>query len=653
MNPGFPAVRFNDSLKRLAEMRKVTFFDKIKYWFDNVMAKGAIVLILWLMLVSLLVILFFSASMKLTAQVLEDSRGDQGSFSDLFWMNLSTVLEPGLAEGGSWTFKLENFTVAMMGILLVSILIGLITAGIEDRLQQLRKGRSFVLEQNHTIILGWSSQIFTVVAELVIANANQRRPVIAILGDADKVEMEDRLREQVKDLKNTRLVVRSGSATEPNDLELVNPYSARSIILLPPETDSPDSAVLKTLLALSKNLSATQHPCQIVTCLQDVRNRSVAKMIGKEKVTVVMVNDLLARLTVQTSLQPGLSSVYTELFDFDGDEIYFTAEPGLTGKTFADALFAYVDSAAIGLHKAHGPTLLNPPLTTPIEAGDKLAVISADDDTIRLTEMPPQAIDENAILAQTHHRGIQQRHILLLGWNHRAPFILAELGRYVAAGSSVTVVDDMEEALWRQEVLWEESSNLQIHYQSGDTSSRTVLESLDIPSYTQILVLSRSNLRSLQEADERTLVTLLHLRDLCEQLHCTVSITSEMMDTRNRKLAAVTQTDDFVVSQQMVSLLLAQISENPQLNDLFDDLLDVDGSEIYLKPIGEYVHTQHPLNFYTLVEAARRHNETAIGYRLMRHSSNPERQYGVKLNPNKAEKIQFTPDDFLIVLAED
>jgi len=634
-------------------MRKVTLLDKIKYWFDNVMAKGAIVLILWLMLVSLLVILFFSASMKLTAQVLEDSRGDQGSFSDLFWMNLSTVLEPGLAEGGSWTFKLENFTVAMMGILLVSILIGLITAGIEDRLQQLRKGRSFVLEQNHTIILGWSSQIFTVVAELVIANANQRRPVIAILGDADKVEMEDRLREQVKNLKNTRLVVRSGSATEPNDLELVNPYSARSIILLPPETDSPDSAVLKTLLALSKNLSATQHPCQIVTCLQDVRNRSVAKMIGKEKVTVVMVNDLLARLTVQTSLQPGLSSVYTELFDFDGDEIYFTAEPGLTGKTFADALFAYAESAAIGLHKAHGPTLLNPPLTTPIEAGDKLAVISADDDTIRLTEMPLHAIDENAILAQTHHRGIQQRHILLLGWNHRAPFILSELGRYVAAGSSVTVVDEMEETLWRQEVLWEESSNLQIHYQSGDTSSRTVLESLDIPSYTQILVLSRSNLRSLQEADERTLVTLLHLRDLCEQLHCTVSITSEMMDTRNRKLAAVTQTDDFVVSQQMVSLLLAQISENPQLNDLFDDLLDVDGSEIYLKPIGIYVHTQHPLNFYTLVEAARRHNETAIGYRLMRHSSNPEQQYGVKLNPNKAEKIQFTPDDFLIVLAED
>ena len=42
-------------------MRKVTLVDRTKYWFDNLMAKGAIVPILWLMLVSLVVVLFFSA----------------------------------------------------------------------------------------------------------------------------------------------------------------------------------------------------------------------------------------------------------------------------------------------------------------------------------------------------------------------------------------------------------------------------------------------------------------------------------------------------------------------------------------------------------------------------------------------------------------
>jgi len=635
-------------------MRKVTLLDRAKYWFDNLMSKGAIVLILWLMLVSLVVVLFFSASMELSSSVLEGSRASHGSFSDIFWLNLGTVLNPGLdAKGGSWNFKLENFTVAMLGILLVSILIGLITTGIEDRLQQLRKGRSFVLEQNHTIVLGWSSQIFTMLSELVIANENQRHPVIAILGEADKVEMEDQLRERVGDLKNSRLVVRSGSPTEPGDLEIVNPYSARSIIILPPENDSPDTALLKTLLALTNLLSISASSCQIVICLQDVRNRSVVEMIGKGKVTVIMVNDLLARLTVQTSLQPGLSSVYTELFDFGGDEIYFKAEPALTGKTFADALFAYTDSAVIGLHTADGRVRLNPPMSTSIQEGDQLAVISADDDTIRLAEMPANAVAEQAILSKVHQQGIQQRRILLIGWNRRAPFVVVELGRYVAAGSSLTVVDSREASQLSEEIEREGATHLEIHYRAGDTTNRMLLESLELASYDQILVLSDADRYSTSAADGRTLVTLLHLRDLCEQQGCSASITSEMLDARNRKLAAATQTDDFVVSQQMVSLLLAQVSENPRLNALFDDLLDVDGSEIYLKPITDYVSIEQPVNFYTLVEAARRHDEIAIGYRRMGHSDGADRLYGVRLNPNKAAMIQFAAEDQLIVLAED
>jgi ABC-type transporter Mla MlaB component len=215
------------------------------------------------------------------------------------------------------------------------------------------------------------------------------------------------------------------------------------------------------------------------------------------------------------------------------------------------------------------------------------------------------------------------------------------------------VVDSREERHLRDEVQREGTTHLEIRYCVGDTTRRMLLESLDLATYDQILVLSDVDQYSVKEADERTLVTLLHLRDLCEQRGCTISITSEILDPRNRRLAPVTQTDDFVVSQQMVSLLLAQIAENPRLNVLFDDLLDVDGSEIYLKPITDYVAIDQPVNFYTLVEAARRHDEVAIGYRLMRDSADAERLYGVKLNPNKAAKIQFEAEDLLVVLAED
>ena len=62
--------------------------------------------------------------------------------------------------------------------------------------------------------------------------------------------------------------------------------------------------------------------------------------------------------------------------------------------------------------------------------------------------------------------------------------------------------------------------------------------------------------------------------------------------------------------------------------------------------------TGQSINFYTVVEAARRRGETALGYRLINESHDSEKSYGIHTNPKKAEKITFTTDDKLIVIAE-
>ena len=59
------------------------------------------------------------------------------------------------------------------------------------------------------------------------------------------------------------------------------------------------------------------------------------------------------------------------------------------------------------------------------------------------------------------------------------------------------------------------------------------------------------------------------------------------------------------------------------------------------------------LSFYTVRESARKRKEIAIGYRLERYSDDSERAYGVRVNPPKAEMINFKPEDKIIVLAED
>jgi hypothetical protein len=155
-----------------------------------------------------------------------------------------------------------------------------------------------------------------------------------------------------------------------------------------------------------------------------------------------------------------------------------------------------------------------------------------------------------------------------------------------------------------------------------------------------------------QAADTRTLVTLLHLRSLTKKAQKRLNIVSEMADVRNRELADITKADDFVVSNKLVSQMLAQASENDAAAAIFRDLLDEEGAEIYMRPVEEYVLTDLPVNFLTITESARRRGETAFGYlRKGNAAPDPRNLDGVVLNPPKTERIAFSRDDFIIVLA--
>ena len=99
-------------------------------------------------------------------------------------------------------------------------------------------------------------------------------------------------------------------------------------------------------------------------------------------------------------------------------------------------------------------------------------------------------------------------------------------------------------------------------------------------------------------------------------------------------------------------LKLSQLSEDAELFDVFTDIFDPEGSEIYLKPASDYIALNQPVNFYTVVEAAKRRGETAIGFRLVSEAKNPEKAYGVHTNPKKSAQVVFTSTDKVIVIAE-
>jgi voltage-gated potassium channel Kch len=632
-------------------MYRVSLTDRLRYAFDNTMSRGTIALIGWLAALSMLVVVVMA--MFLTFVGITPEGGEQFSFAEAAWQSLMRTLDAGTMGGDAgWAFRVTMLLVTFGGIFVISTLIGVLTSGIEGKVEDLRKGRSRVIENGHIVILGWSQQIFVVISELIVASANQPKSCIVIMGDKDKVEMEEEIRDLVGPPGRTRIVCRRGNPMSLSDLEIVSLHTARSIIVLAPEGASPDSHVIKTMLAITNHPQRRPEPYHIVAEIRDPKNMDAARMVGRDEVELVQVGDLISRIIAQTCRQSGLSVVYTELLDFGGDEIYFHAEPTLAGKTFGEALLAYEDSAVIGLHRPGATPQLNPPMDTRIEAGDRLIVISEDDDTIRLRGAQEIEIATSAIQLREPAPQTPER-TLILGWNWRAPAIINELDHYVASGSTVTVVaddDTAEDAIARR---CGDLKHQEITFQAGDTTDRRTLEALGIETYKHVIILCYSDSLEAQEADARTLMTLLHLRDIASRYERPFSVVSEMLDMRNRALAEVTRADDFVVSDKLVSLILSQVSENKALNAVFTDLFDPEGSEIYLKLAANYVRLGEPLNFYTVVEAARQRNEVALGYRLIEHADDASKAYGVVVNPDKSAQITFSEWDRIIVLAEE
>ena len=207
------------------------------------MSRGTVALLAGLGIVSIIIIVVSAAVISVGGIAQEGS--EPVNFGEAVWGSLMRTLDAGTMGGDTGTlFRIVMLGVTFGGVFVVSALIGVLNNGLEDKLGELRKGRSRVIEKNHTVILGWSNQIFPIISELVIANENQSKPGIVILGDKDKVEMEDEIKDRISDPKNTRLICRTGSPIDPGDLDMVSVQASRAIIILAPEgDDEPDSSV--------------------------------------------------------------------------------------------------------------------------------------------------------------------------------------------------------------------------------------------------------------------------------------------------------------------------------------------------------------------------------------------------------------------------
>jgi len=608
---------------------------KLRYWFDTGLSRGPSVVIGWLGLLTVLVIAVTALVMTLFG-LIGVNGGERLGFGESLWQSMLRVVDAGTFAGdSSWPTRLLGLAITLAGIFLAGSLIGLIANLVDQRVESLRKGRSAVLESGHTLILGWSSRVPTIVSELVLANESERRAVVVILADEDKSVMEDTLRDHIGDLRTTRLVCRRGNGDLPADLDLVNVRGARSVVVVGDE----DATVVKTLLAV-RSIDPDFVQAHVVAEVASASTDASIRALFGPRVVTVNSDRIVAELTAQACRQRGLSTVFRELLDFDGDEVYFAPFDEVTGHTYGEAQLAFESSSLMGRLTADGAVELNPPADTVLQPGDELIAIASDDSTFVLDGFraapvvaPPVAVAVDG----------GPRRILVIGWSDLGPRVLAELDEFLELGTVIEVIADpaqVDVAAIPDSVT---TRNVLFQVESFAGGPETITAHASRSHFDEVIVLGYREHLTTEESDARTLLTLMAFNQMVEREGLgDVRIVAELLDQRHTPLAQATGADDFIVSDELTSLLIAQLSERHELDLVFRDLFDQEGCAIELRPAVAY-GADRAGSYAEIVAAASLQDHTALGYRLAASGE-------VVINPAKSAATALSATDEVLVL---
>jgi hypothetical protein len=642
----------------------------LKYRFDSFMAKGGASIFKALVVVFLAIFLLIAGFRGILFLINPEAALQYGELDLLgnIYITFLQLTDPGnMAQdilSSSW-YKLFAILAGLSGVIMLSALIAFITTALDQKISELKRGRSKVIEKGHTLILGWNEQrIIEVIRELILANESGKDACVVILADEDKEEMDDILRLRLPDTKTTRIVTRSGQVTTLANMDMVSIEHCKSVIVLascgdtssPDEKSLSDAMVIQTILATA-GIEREAEEFAIVAEIFNEAYREIVENTFPEHVVTVNTSDVLAKLLVQTSRSVGLSVVYNEILSYDGCEMYFyKADWG--AKKFADLAYHFPDGVPMGIRHADDSLTLNPKLDYAMRDDDEILIIADDDSTIEFLSHPvAQPTSYPAIERRLEQK---QEKELILGWNYKAPVIISEFADYVKDGSQIDIMlrDAGDEIRQTIQTLDSEIENIRINLLEKNCLNRSHLLSIEPFNYDNIIILaSTGDDLDAQQVDSENIVTLLLLRSIYKEYGMSdakTKLITEILDSQNYPLVARAGVKDIIISNRLVSMIVAQISESKKIKHVYDDIFQEDGSEVYLKPASLYFD-QFPIkaSFADLISIAQARCEICIGLKIKDDEANPKMNNGVKLIPDKNKFFTLRPEDSLVVLAED
>ena len=602
--------------------------DRFRYWFDNRMTKGSLGLIRALIIVSLLFAVIIAVLIILFGF------NEEGETASVVWNSIATVINAWMPsfEDGSPGYIILISIAAIAGVLFTSVLIGIITSAIEEKIDSLKRGNSLVLEKGHIVVLGFYPGEFTLLNQLILA-ASGRPACVVIAENMEREEMEQNIRENLDVPKNFRIVCRTADITDPASLEKCSVETCETIIINP--TD--DLRTIKAVLAVSALLDEKGVPeISVNAIISKNEYRFPPSLVETNNISTFQTNSILAKMIAHSCTQTGLSEAFKEIFNFEGSEFYLINILGINGITFEELMCSLTGAVPAGILRENKVTI-NPPASFQLQENDKVLVFSEESGSAEFIKTDLTEIRIDAAIQMKDEE--DSTNTVIIGHNETLPIILNELPENISqvylAGQNMTT-EEQEEL---QSIASER--NLVLHYFPGNPHSEKMLCKL-AQMAEHIVILSNHDMDP-EEADMEVMFLLLNLRDIRKRFDLKFNITVEMQKEHNQKLVGRGDHTDFLVSSSMSSLILAQLAESPELLNVFREILSNEGNELYLKNAG----TIHLTGDYTVRELRRiflQHGYILLGYLDAEKNS--------RFNLPLDEIMTLTEEDSLIVLGE-
>lgn len=520
---------------------------------------------------------------------------------------------------------------------------------------------------HHTVILGWSPKIPSLLRQLAVANQSLGGGEITVLAALELALMQQEFALHNVDMLGTTVKFLCGSRHDKKTLRHAMIDSASAIIVLAEDADESDELAILIIKKILKTVTANFQGHVVVEVI-DFENEPRIKQAGGEFVETVVAKDVITRLMVQCARQPGLAQVWRDILGFDKAEFYLKRWPKLDGMRFIDVLISFPDAIPCGVKVAsrNNKIVMNPDDEYVLADGDEVLVIADDDDSYSPSTSLPE-VQKPAREAKENVDVKVPKKVLFCGWQRDMEDMVPVLEESLGMGSELWIFSEVpeEERLTHQNG---ELENVTLVHCVGKPSSRKDLEALPLEAFDSILLVADGN-----APVEEALSTLIMIKSIqakrlpyrearavqirpagnsqsswIDELQHTSSqsiIISEILSSHTKEAIEDEDHSEIEISDEMVSMALAMVAEDKRISGVLDELFAEEGNEMVMRPAEMYLDVDgEELSFWDVMVRARGRNEIVIGY----HREDEEMPV---INPKeKGVRHKWSLDDSFIVL---